>query len=567
MKRLSLITLLFAICLHASSQSVGIGTNSPDASAILDVSGTNGGLLIPRLTAAQRDAIASPAKGLVVFISTDNSFYCFDGAWKRLSAANDTWGLQGNSGTSPSSHYIGTSDGVPLNFGVNAIPRMKLFLEGRLELYNDNFNTMIGQAAGQSTTGSYNTFLGVDAAGFNQSGQENTVIGAVAGLNNITGRANVIMGFLAGYATNGNNSTIIGSYAGTNSLIGELHCVGYEAGRMNQTGVQNHFSGFRAGRNNVTGSLNHFSGWNAGYSNTTGGSNVYLGFGAGYTSNGSYNVFVGSAAGFTTANGSYNTAVGNNAAMFMTDGIHNDFSGYYSGYNTTTGSFNAFSGSFSGMNNTTGQFNTIYGFSTGLTNTTGTHNILLGAYADCTAPDLVNAGAIGYNAKVSQNNSIVLGGIGADAVRVGIGVSSPAHTLHVNGSVAGVGAYNNISDSRLKTNISPITNVIAGILQLQPVSYDWKKTEYPQFQFDDKRQIGFLAQDLEKIFPEAVTLGSDGFYTISYSTLIPVVVQAIKEQQQQADDLKKENRQLKTNMEMLQQEIETIKKQLSQRQQ
>lgn len=73
-----------------------------------------------------------------------------------------------------------------------------------------------------------------------------------------------------------------------------------------------------------------------------------------------------------------------------------------------------------------------------------------------------------------------------------------------------------------------------------------------QLKFDDKRQIGFLAQELQKIFPEAVTLGSDGFYTISYTTLIPVVVQGMKEQQQQVNELKQ-------TVEMLVKEIEKLK--------
>ena len=72
----------------------------------------------------------------------------------------------------------------------------------------------------------------------------------------------------------------------------------------------------------------------------------------------------------------------------------------------------------------------------------------------------------------------------------------------------------------------------------------------------------FLAQELQKVFPEAVTLGADGFYTISYSTLIPVVVQGIKEQQQQVNELKDENQQLKITVDMLVKEMEMLKKQI-----
>jgi hypothetical protein len=599
MKRLSFLTLIITICyLQADAQSVGIGTNNPDASAILDVSGTNGGLLIPRLTAAQRDAITSPAKGLVVFNSTDNNFYCFDGAWKKLSSATEVWNLGGNSGTIAGSHFMGTNDAVPLSFGVNGFQRMKLNLDGRLELFSGNHGTVIGEGAGASITiGAYNTFIGehagaanqnagynvaigpsaaynnisgdynvsigVSAGWANQSGMENTIIGTLAGFLNSSGRSNVLIGYLAGYTTQGSNSVLIGNFAGVNTQVGNLHFVGYEAGRMNNTGIENHFTGHRAGRNNTSGSQNHFSGFNAGYSNTTGISNVYLGHSAGYNSNGSYNVYVGSATGYSATTGSYNTMIGDHSGVSITEGIHNYFSGYNAGFGNTSGSFNAFSGSFAGGNNTTGNFNIIYGHSSGQANVTGSNNILIGPYADVTVDGLINAGAIGYNAKVSQSNSFVIGGTGAEAVRVGIGVTSPAYTLHVNGSVAGVGAYNNISDSRLKTNISSIDNALAGILQLHPVSFDWKKETYPQFHFDDKRQIGFLAQELEKIFPEAVTIGADGFYTIAYSQLVPVVVQGIKEQQQQIENLRSENTQLKNLLELLSKEMEAIKKQMS----
>src|SRR5690606_8327358 len=65
----------------------GIGTNSPDPSAQLEVSSTDKGILIPRMSEAQRDAIATPATGLLIF-QTDGSegFYYFDGTnWISLS--------------------------------------------------------------------------------------------------------------------------------------------------------------------------------------------------------------------------------------------------------------------------------------------------------------------------------------------------------------------------------------------------------------------------------------------------------------------------------------------------
>ena len=63
-------TFLAAVLLTATtSAQVGIGTTTPDASAALDITSTTGGLLVPRMTAVQRDAITSPAQGLIIFCS------------------------------------------------------------------------------------------------------------------------------------------------------------------------------------------------------------------------------------------------------------------------------------------------------------------------------------------------------------------------------------------------------------------------------------------------------------------------------------------------------------------
>ncbi|MEM9721513.1 MAG: hypothetical protein AAGA10_19765, partial [Bacteroidota bacterium] len=70
-----------------NGQSVGINNPSPDPSAILDITTTEKGVLIPRLTLAQRDAIPNPAQGLLVFISSDTSFHYYTGTqWESLSA-------------------------------------------------------------------------------------------------------------------------------------------------------------------------------------------------------------------------------------------------------------------------------------------------------------------------------------------------------------------------------------------------------------------------------------------------------------------------------------------------
>jgi len=71
----------------AHGQAVGIGTSSPNASAQLDITSTTKGLLLPRMTSAQRTAIASPAAGLMVYETTTSSIYIYNGsAWVQLAS-------------------------------------------------------------------------------------------------------------------------------------------------------------------------------------------------------------------------------------------------------------------------------------------------------------------------------------------------------------------------------------------------------------------------------------------------------------------------------------------------
>ena len=93
MKKIIFLSLLFISTLSISQ--VGIGTTSPDASSVLDITATDAGLLVPRLTTTQRDALSSPATGLLIFNTTTRSFqYNFgDGSsvdWYSLDAQSDS---------------------------------------------------------------------------------------------------------------------------------------------------------------------------------------------------------------------------------------------------------------------------------------------------------------------------------------------------------------------------------------------------------------------------------------------------------------------------------------------
>jgi hypothetical protein len=143
----------------------------------------------------------------------------------------------------------------------------------------------------------------------------------------------------------------------------------------------------------------------------------------------------------------------------------------------------------------------------------------------------VRGGISGANGQIGgdlgvQGNVTVVG-------NVGIGTDTPGFTLQVNGTVAGVGAYNNISDERYKQNITPLTHALDKIMNIEGVEYNWRTNEFPKINFDHGTQIGFIAQQLKDVLPEAVTQDSSGYYSIAYSKVIPVLVEAMKDQQKE----------------------------------
>lgn len=108
MKNGKLVLTLAGLCLALTiqAQRIGIGTSTPDTSAILDISANNGGILIPRMTTAQRDQIYEPATGLMVFVTDPGAFWFFNGSsWT-------TFGGGGGGGESTSS--IADADGNTL---------------------------------------------------------------------------------------------------------------------------------------------------------------------------------------------------------------------------------------------------------------------------------------------------------------------------------------------------------------------------------------------------------------------------------------------------------------------
>src|SRR5438094_780925 len=116
MKKYLFLILLSVICQLSFAQNTGIGTPTPNASAMLDITSINSGLLVPRMNSAQRTGIATPAQGLLVYDTDTNTFWFYNASvWINLSvSAGSSWLLTGNSSTNPAINFIGTTDNNPL---------------------------------------------------------------------------------------------------------------------------------------------------------------------------------------------------------------------------------------------------------------------------------------------------------------------------------------------------------------------------------------------------------------------------------------------------------------------
>ncbi len=138
----------------------------------------------------------------------------------------------------------------------------------------------------------------------------------------------------------------------------------------------------------------------------------------------------------TTDNTALRFKTNNNTSGLIDPLNSNVFFGYIAGQ-STTGTQNVAIGTNAFMANTTGSGNVALGTGALQTNSTGTGNIAIGNFADVNSPGLINAVAIGRNAKVGASNSLILGGTGADAVNVGIGTTTPFTRLEVREDVDG----------------------------------------------------------------------------------------------------------------------------------
>jgi len=116
--------------------------------------------------------------------------------------------------------------------------------------------------------------------------------------------------------------------------------------------------------------------------------------------------------------------------------------------------------------------------------------------------------------------------------RVGVGNETPSYNLDVTGTIRATGDVIAYSDARVKDNVKTIDNALDKVTKLRGVSYTRNDIE------DKSSKVGVIAQEVLKVLPEVVSQDENDKYSVSYGNITGVLIEAIKEQQKQIDDLK-----------------------------
>ena len=137
---------------------------------------------------------------------------------------------------------------------------------------------------------------------------------------------------------------------------------------------------------------------------------------------------------------------------------------------------------------------------------------------------------IGGGAYITTNNT----NIDYYAAGVITGRLEDDGTLTVTGDMV---AYGSPSDKRLKENIKPIESALDKAMKLQGVTFDWKENDSI---LDIKEDIGFIAQDVQKVVPELVRENDNGMLSMRHQGIAPILLEAIKELKAEIEELKKQ---------------------------
>lgn len=427
-----------------------------------------------------------------------------------------------------------------------------------------------------------NVAIGYQSMNALKNAQGNTALGLSALSENISGKYNTAIGYNAGSTLHADYNTYIGAGAGEKASGSRNTAVGYQAG-YNNSGSVNVFVGANAGR---TGS---------------GSYNVGIGYDALRSVSGNYNVAIGTGALKNLTTGSYNTAIGYNACSEVTTGSHKTCIGYNSGpgantqtsYMSATGSWSRGQTVSDYLGSKTDNLERTYiggrPYNYGGDAVMEIHNV------GGTNSNLINNPGVKSNTTTVINGNLIVRGrtmmtIGSKLwsfVEVDPKGSSAEHSMgyYSNNNVGTILAgnqqdYTVCYDTKVNTGILPVklkggvcldstssdrrlknigTRNLAGLKELNQLKiYDYT------FKNDKSKhsQIGVMAQDLQKVFPNSVFEGPDGYLRIRWDEMFFASINAIKELDRKIVSLVNRATKVETQIARLEQENISLKTQV-----
>ena len=525
----------FAQNIFPANGPIGIGTNNPHASSLLEVHTKSKGVLFPRMTLAQKNAIPFPATGLLIY-QTDglNGFYFYDGGWQRIlfSAPTSTNTTNTNLANPTAIHHHLLPGKTNLyNLGTTEKAWRNLYLRGGL--YLDGFRFIMSKATVNSV------YIGAYAGNDHTSGIGNTVVGTLSLSENNSGNFNSSFGFQTLY--------------------------------HNTEGLQNTALGYQALSNNLQGFGNTATGFQSLYNNTEGLQN---------TANGIFSLF-------SNTTGSDNTAVGIAALLNNTDAGGNTAVGNLAMVSNSIGSSNTALGKWSLFFSTESSENTAVGYSAGDYTSEPSQATFLGALTTADE-NLNNITAIGYGAYAFASDQVVIG----NTTVTDIGgfsnwknFSDGRFKKNIKEEVPGLSFINKLRPVTYNLDIDHLDNEMqlaasqngqdTKLQQLKrnaalPESIIQKEArkEITSAELKAKREkskviyTGFIAQEVEQVAKELnydfsgvdKPKGDKGFYGLRYAEFVVPLVKAVQELDKKTEEIKA----LKSEIDLLKEKFASL---------
>jgi hypothetical protein len=550
-KRILHLTLLFITSI--SLAQVGIGTTTPNSKAALDITSTTKGMLAPRMTAAQKSLIASPATGLLIY-QTDGTagFYYYNGsAWVTIGSGSAGWATIGNSGTTPAANKVGTTDAQDFILATNNVEALRITASGNVGIGTATPSTklhLVSIAPGTILNDGFedNTILPFTTVAAPVNAANLWTISSVAGKFN-----SGAFGAKSGTGDNSSTSDLLYTTAALPALGGAItfsYMTSCEAApsdylEFSIDGTAQASWGGITGWANVTYPLTsgvHTLKWryvqdNAG---TAGDDRVYIDDVV-ITNNGYYPLKISDsyqAAGKVLMSDATGLASWSNPISSITA---DDDWRWNSGTTNSDPIYHVGKVKI-------GQ-STLSAYNLHVSNgTTKDSQIKAGSVEHIKDGDVATNGnssfLFDYNLSPLNSGSI------------NSGSSSKRWT-----AIYGVNGVLQTSDVRAKTNIQPLQYGLNEIMKMKPVSFKWKQERVDNFivpNAEKEVKLGFIAQQIQPILPEVIQTtqwkeyeGNPGVLVkeemrrlgVCYSEIIPVSIKAIQEQQVQIEEMKKTN--------------------------